>query len=98
MHGIDILKPSVRSIFNDPTSKLAEKCLFYSKLIQLVNESAEDTDNQLGVYILKGVTYGLSYDVIKAQLNIPCCKDVYYDLYRRFFWILSTRKKHTLLC
>ena len=22
-------------------------------------------------------------------LNIPCCKDVYYNLYRRFFWLLN---------
>ena len=40
-------------------------------------------------YILKGVTEGWSYDILKARSNIPCCKDVYYNLYRRFFWLLN---------
>ena len=39
------------------------------------------------------VTEGISYDHLKARLNIPCCKDVYYELYRRFFWILSQVRK-----
>ena len=35
------------------------------------------------------LTEGWSYDILKARLNIPCCKDVYYNLYRRFFWLLN---------
>lgn len=47
------------------------------------------TDAELSNYILKGVTEGWSYDILKARSNIPCCKDVYYNLYRRFFWLLN---------
>ena len=44
-------------------------------------------------YILKAVTEGWSYDILKARLEIPCCKDVYYELYRRFFWLLNKERK-----
>ena len=27
--------------------------------------------------------------VLKIKMDIPCCKDVYYESYRRFFWILN---------
>ena len=36
---------------------------------------------------------GISYDHLKARTGIPCCKDVYYDLYRRFFWLLSKERQ-----
>lgn len=41
---------------------------------------------------LRGVTEGLSYDALKMKYDIPCCRDVYYAAYRRFFWLLSKRR------
>ncbi len=35
--------------------------------------------------------YGKDASWIRA--GIPCCKDVYYDLYRRFFWLLSKERQ-----
>lgn len=46
----------------------------------------------VGIYILNGVTEGWSYDILKARLGIPCCKDTYYELYRRFFWLLNKER------
>lgn len=43
-------------------------------------------------YILRGVTEGLSYNALKMQYAIPCCREVYYNLYRRFFWLLSKER------
>ena len=43
-------------------------------------------------YLLRGVTEGLSYDALKMKYDIPCCRDVYYAAYRRFFWLLSKRR------
>lgn len=51
--------------------------------------TGDPTDAELSNYILKGVTEGWSYDILNARSNIPCCKDVYYNLYRRFFWLLN---------
>ena len=79
--------------FSNPTAKCAEAREFYSKRIELIEQAATETDAELGDYILKAVTEGISYDHLKARLEIPCCKDVYYELYRRFFWILNRERK-----
>ena len=76
----------------DPTARCAEARVFYSDRMELVKLVAEETDAVLGTYILQAVTNGISYDCLKARLDIPCCKDVYYDLYRRFFWLLNKER------
>lgn len=77
---------------SDPTAKCAIAKTFYSDRIGMIQRAARQTDPMLGDYILKAVTEGWSYDVLKARLEIPCCKDVYYDLYRKFFWILNSER------
>ena len=76
-----------------PTEKCAEERLFYSDRIRMLERIAKETDDSLSIYILKAVTEGLSYDCLKAQTNIPCCKDTYYNLYRRFFWLLNEERQ-----
>ena len=75
--------------YSDPTAKCAIARAFYSERIKLIERIAIETDSELAIYILKGVTEGLSYEYLKARLDIPCCRDTYYDRYRRFFWLLS---------
>lgn len=65
----------------------------YLDQINLIEECAKLTDPYLGSYILKGVTEGLPYTYFKMRENIPCGKDLYYELYRKFFYILSYKKK-----
>ena len=76
-----------------PTEKCAEARLFYSDKIRMLEKVAKETDESLSVYILKAVTEGISYDCLKTKYNIPCCKDTYYNLYRRFFWLLSEERQ-----
>lgn len=73
----------------DPTAKRAIAKTGIAKKIELVERAALDADRYLHVYILKGVTEGRSYTYLKSRLNIPCSRDMYYDRYRRFFWLLS---------
>ena len=73
----------------DPTAALASRRIALSKRIDILEQTAYQTDPVIGTYILKGVISGLSYDSTKARIEIPCCKDVYYHLYRRFFWLLD---------
>ena len=77
----------------DTVTQNLEERLYYLKKMRMVEEAAKETDEKLSCYILKGVTEGLSYDVLRVNADIPCCREVYYDLYRRFFWILSTKKE-----
>ena len=79
--------------FGDPTARCAEARAFYSERMELVERAAREADAKLGRYILKGVTLGVSYDILRVQENVPCCKDIYYELYRRFFWLLNRERK-----
>lgn len=78
---------------DDPTYKCAVAKEFYFDRMIMVENTAMATDIALQSYILKGVTEGISYDHLKARLEIPCCKDTYYELYRRFFWLLNKERK-----
>ncbi len=90
---MQLAKSVSQSIMNDPTAKTGIVRAYYSERIEMLEDVAEQTDYQLSNYILQAVTEGWSYDILKARLDIPCCKDVYYKLYRRFFWLLSKRRQ-----
>lgn len=81
--------------YKDPVGSAASMRERYLRDMKLVEESATMTDPVLGRYIFLAVTEGRSYENLRTTLEIPCCRDVYYELYRKFFWILS-QKKHTL--
>lgn len=85
----ELMLPDNFGHISDPTARCAEAKAFYSKRIDMVEQVTKDTDNRMWNYILKGVTEGLSYDVLKVRTNIPCCKEAYYAMYRRFFWLLN---------
>ena len=77
---------------SDPTGNLAILNLYYLERIKLIEKIAAETDKQLSYYILKGVTEGFSYTYLKSRLEMPCSRDMYYDRYRRFFWLLSQER------
>lgn len=79
--------------FSSPVEKCAEARLFYINRIEMLEKVANETDAVIGNYILKSVTEGISYEHLKVQMNIPCCKDNYYELYRRFFWLLDKERQ-----
>lgn len=90
---MDLAMFVVTNTLNDPTARCAMEKAFYSERTDMVQRVAKETDPILADYILKAVTEGWSYDILKARLEIPCCKDTYYELYRRFFWLLSKERK-----
>lgn len=78
--------------------ELKHLCLQYSLLkhnnsedirAEIIEMIAKETDESLKDYILLGVTMGYSYNVLRVRYNIPCCQSTYYDLYRKFFWLLD---------
>lgn len=78
--------------YGSPTERCAEARIVYADKMEMIEQTALATDAELASYILQAVTIGLSYDTLKARLEIPCCKDTYYNLYRRFFWLLSKKR------
>lgn len=77
----------------DPTAKCAEAKLYYSDRIFTIESIASEVSPELSTYIIKAVTEGVSYEHLKTRLGIPCSRDTYYDLYRRFFWLLNKARK-----
>ena len=77
----------------DPTERIAEARYSFYKRMSMVEEAAAETCLELKDYILVGVTTGVSYDFLRLNCGVPCCKDVYYELYRKFFWILSRKRQ-----
>lgn len=85
---------SVRSSYTQSkTESDSNTRLYFTERIDMVNQAAHVTDSIIGPYILTGVTKELSYEILRVRFNIPCSKDAYYKLYRRFFWILDKIRK-----
>lgn len=85
----NIEKMSSSNVPSDLTAKYALKRAQYGEKIKLIERLVKEADEYLYPYILKAVTEGLSYTYLKARLEIPCGRDMYYDRYRKFFWLLS---------
>ena len=78
---------------SDPTARCAISRAYYAERMNMIEQAALDADADLYPYILRAVTEGLSYTALRMQVELPCCKDVYYDRYRRFFWLLSRERQ-----
>lgn len=63
------------------------------ELITLIEETAREADQYLYDYIIKGVVEGRSYTYLRTVLGIPCGRDMYYDKYRKFFWLLNESRE-----
>jgi hypothetical protein len=81
------------NIHGDPTAEHVMRKIYYQERIELVERIALETDKYLHDYILRAVTENLSYTQLKTKLDIPCGRDMYYDRYRKFFWLLSEARK-----
>jgi hypothetical protein len=77
---------------SDPTAKIGEQKAYYSKRMDLVRNTALTADPEIGEYIFKAVTEGRSFSYLATTLKMPCGKSMYYDRYRKFFWMLSKER------
>ena len=81
------------SAVSDPTVMYAEARLYFYDRIRLVERVAEDAAGYLAPLLLRAVTEEISYEHLRAQVGVPCCKDAWYAVYRRFFWMLDKARK-----
>lgn len=88
----DIFINRTNSISN-PVQKCVEQRMYYAERIEMIEKAAKDASDEFSSYILKAVTEGYSYNYLKTVLNMPCCKETYYEVYRRFFWLLNKTRK-----
>lgn len=76
----------------DRTADIAVLRVGLENNIKIVEQAAEEADMAIYPYILKAVTEGLSFTTLKMQYDLPCEKKMFYDRYRKFFWLLSAEK------
>lgn len=77
---------------SNPTERTALARAYYSAHIDMVDRCIAELDPALAPYILKGVTEGLWYDILRTK-GCPCCREIYYEYYRYFFWLLSKERQ-----
>lgn len=85
IRGTDIYRPN-----EDRATLRAD----LQRAMNLVEQCAKNcTDEEiLRYYIFKAVTNGFSFVQLQTRYEIPCSKDMYYECYRKFFWLLSREK------
>lgn len=76
----------------DPTGEIASRLAELKRRIELIEWCAKNADKFIGGYILLAVTKNFSYNTLWTKYRIPCGKDLYFDRYRKFFWLLSARR------
>lgn len=106
VHQIAVLRTKLYSICGsqltvvpntnkNSSARFEEVAIEMQKLVdgvQLIKEVAKEADSELCEYLLEGVTRGCTYDYLSTMKDIPCCRDTYYDRYRKFFYILDKKK------
>ena len=90
-NGHGVIQSNIKE-WDDPTGNAVCMIDHYKSLIDMVDSSAYESDIYLGRYILKAVTQDISFTTLKTIYDIPCGKDMYYDRYRKFFFILDAKK------
>ena len=77
---------------NRPVENLATVRTELKKNMELVERVCKETDSSLSYYIFLSVTEGKSYNTLKMVHGIPCGPDMFYDRFRRFYWLLSQER------
>ena len=73
----------------NPTEKRIIEREIYISNIEKVDKALNDADSDLSFYLLQAICYGKSFTYLQTAMRIPCCRDVFYDRYRKFFWLLD---------
>ena len=82
---------SGQSEWVDSTAKTVIKREYYLTRMRVVEESTKMADPTIAKYLFKGVTENVGFTYLKTVMEIPCGRDMYYDRYRKFFWILDSQ-------
>lgn len=76
----------------DTLERVAIRLTELSEKIEMLEAVARETDKDLSEYILRGATdEQVTYNYLSMVLHIPCSRNTYYSLRRKFYWLLSKR-------
>lgn len=90
--GNSVATSSNSSEIFKPTERYASEMAELSRKMTLVEETVKKADPDIANWLFKAVTESRSFTWLKASCGMPCEKDMYYDRYRKFFWLLSQER------
>lgn len=80
------------TVMINATEELAFKRARASKYCEMIEQAAIEAAPDLHQYILKAVTNeGYTYEFLKNRMNIPCSRNTFYKLRRKFYYILAQK-------
>lgn len=82
----------VQSTPEDITANRAIKLKELSYKIKLVEETVHLTSPEIEKWLLLGVTTDTNYKHLFFSEGIPCCEKQYYNMRRKFFYLLSKER------
>lgn len=77
----------------DITGNTAVKIYEIKKNMDMVKNVCFEADNTIYQWLFLGVTRGFSFNYLKLHYDIPCEKNMYYDRYKKFFYLLDKVRK-----
>ena len=89
---VELPSESYLYLERDVTGNVASLRAELKKRIELVEWCAKNADAFIGGYILEAVTKDLSYNTLWTKYRIPASKDLYFNRYHKFFWLLDSRR------
>lgn len=89
-YGIAVV-PAKDNLPSDIVGQIASEMAELRRKIELVESVSESTDEVLGKYILEAVTSAKPYEYFQTMYDIPCCRDTFYNYYRKYFYLLDRR-------
>lgn len=81
------------SDLSDPTARFGQMRADLWNAMEMISKTAAEASPDLSSFLLKAVTEEISFTQLQTLYGIPCGKDLYYEAYRKFFWLLSSKKK-----
>lgn len=77
---------------SSPTERAAIRRAELLHKIELIEQTALEASGDLYQYLIKAVTNeDVYYHHLKTIMDIPCGKDLYYEIRRRFYYLLSKK-------
>ena len=78
----------------NPTESNAIECAELSRKCEMIEQAAKEADADLWEYIVFAVTNkDITFEHLKMQRNIPCERDCYYNIRRKFYFILDSKMR-----
>lgn len=83
---------STEGNFSNPTENLAIVLAAAQYKIDLIKTTAMEADPSLAKWLIIGITKSYTFEYLKYKLDMPAGRSMYYDRYRKFFWLLDQKK------